>query len=89
MISSLHTFRIGERDHRLRELKIAAAECSALDCEHLREPSFRSLFVVADLIMENAEPIEPVREQEIILFRTARACAKNSFALEVSFSMAS
>src|SRR5713226_4317453 len=69
MNSGLHAFRIGERNHRVRELQIIAAECSALDCERLRERSFRSPSVVVDLMMEDAEPIKPVRERKIILFQ--------------------
>jgi hypothetical protein len=80
---------IGERDHRLGELRIVLAEFPALDCQRFREPTLRSFRIVADVLMEDAEPIEPIREREIILFRTARACAKNSSAFKVSFSMAS
>src|ERR1700674_3211869 len=68
-MNSIQALRVGEGDHRLRELQIIAAECSTLDCQRLRERRFRSLRIVADLIVEDAEPIEPLREREIILFQ--------------------
>src|SRR5713226_7393072 len=65
---SLRALRIGERDHRSHELQIIAAERATLDCQRLRERRFRSRRIVVDLAMKDAEPIEPVREREIILF---------------------
>jgi hypothetical protein len=76
--------RIGERDHRAREPRIIAVQCAALDCERLRERSFRSLSIVRDLIVEDALPTNPYASGGSFS-RTVRACESTHSPLQDRF----
>ena len=62
-----------ERYHRRRELRITAVNRSVLDRKRLRQRSLRSISVLRNLIMEDAEPIKSVSERKIITLQN-RAC---------------
>ena len=57
-----------KRDHRVRQQRIIARERPAPGRERLAQRSLRPLGIAADLMMENAEPIESIREREVALF---------------------